>query len=62
MKVRRDFLVLQREYRLDQPGDAGRRLQVSNVGLHRSQQARSARSAGLTQYRGEGLRFDGITQ
>ena len=38
VQVRRDVLVLQRQYQLDQPGDAGRGLEVSDVGLHRAEQ------------------------
>ena len=39
VQVRRDRAVLQRQHRLDQPGDAGRRLEVADVGLHRAERA-----------------------
>ena len=40
----RDLAVLQRQHRLDQPGDARGGVEVAHVGLHRAQRAEAARS------------------
>ena len=37
VEVRRNFLVVQGQHNFDQPGDAGRRLQVADVRLDRTQ-------------------------
>ncbi len=52
---RRDEAVLDGEHRLDQPGDAGRGVQVAQVRLHRAEGAVSRPGRGL----GEGLREGG---
>ncbi len=41
VQVRRDRAVLQHQHDLDQAGDAGRRLEVAEVGLDRAEQQRS---------------------
>ena len=46
VQVRRNLAVLQREHDLDEPGDAGRRLEMADVGLDRSDDQRTDRRRG----------------
>ena len=62
MQVLRQHFVLQRKHDLDQAGDPGRRLEVPDVGLHRSDQQRPVRvPIGPVDRRG-GLDLDGVTK
>ena len=42
VQARRELAVTEGQHRLDQPGDAGRGLQMADVGLHRADQQRRA--------------------
>src|SRR4051812_19555220 len=49
------------EHGLDEPGDTGRRLQVTHIGLHRSQHQRR-RAISLSEHLPQRVEFDRITQ
>lgn len=52
VQVSGNGFVLQRQHHLDQPGHAGRRFQMSQVGLDRSHHQRMLRTALRSQHRG----------
>ncbi|HEY0987354.1 MAG TPA: hypothetical protein VGD80_09900, partial [Kofleriaceae bacterium] len=57
VEVRRDLVVRQREYHLHDPGDAGRGLEVPDVGLHRADQDRV-----IAEHLAERLHLDGVAE
>ena len=59
---RRDGAVLQREHRLDQPGDAGRAGQVAEVRLHRADAAEPAPVGASPEHLGERRELDRIAE
>ena len=60
VQARRNLAVLDTQRGLDQPGDSGCRLEVSDVGLDRADQAALAGRARATEYGPDGLRLDRI--
>ncbi len=64
MEVRRNLAVLQGQDDLQQAGDAGRRLEVSDVGLDRSDGQRRTLPLGSLgiKHLGQSLHFDGVAQ
>ena len=62
MQLRGNEAVLQAEQRLDETGDARRRLQVADVGLHRPERARVRPGRRPAVHRAEGLDLDRIAQ
>ena len=62
VQVLRQFLVLERQDHLDDPGDAGGGLEVSDVRLHRADQQRIGRIASGAVRRGRGLDLDRVAQ
>src|SRR6185312_5679737 len=57
-----DGPVLEHEHRLDEPGDAGRRIEVADVALDRAEDARLPRLRAETEGLVEGRHLDGIAQ
>ena len=62
VQARRDCAVLQRQRRLDQAGDAGRGLQVADVGLDRAEQAAAVRRPAARRERCRGPRLDRVAE
>ena len=53
VQARRQHLVVQAHHHLEQPGRAGRGLEVADVGLDRAERGRPRRRAGLAEHLGE---------
>ena len=62
VQTRWDLTVTQRQRRLNQSGHPGRSLQVTDVGLHRSDQAATVRRATFGQDRAKGVGLDRVAQ
>ena len=62
MQRGRNFLVLQRQNRLYQPGNAGSRLQVAEIGLYRSDGERAQGITFRREYVPKGPHLDRITK
>ena len=60
MQVFRKDAPIDRQRRLDQPGNPGRRLQVADIGLHRSHQERPVSVASPAVDIGHGVDLDGV--
>ena len=62
VEARGDRAVVQGQGRLDQPGDAGRGLEVPDVGLHRAERAGTSRVASLAEHGPQRGELDGIAE
>src|SRR5689334_5216192 len=62
MEVRGDLVVVERQHRLYQACDPGRRLQMPQVGLYRAHQQGVLRTAARAQLRGQGPEFDRVSE
>ena len=60
VQVRRDHPLLHRQHHLHDAGDARRRLQVADVGLHRADQQRPFGGPPAAEYRAGGVRLDRV--
>ena len=58
--LRRDCPVLERQHRRDQPGEAGAGVEMPDVGLHRAEEAASARAVLGAERRRERLHLDRV--
>lgn len=59
---RRQLVVLQRQHHLGQAGRAGRRLQVSHIGFHRTEQRRTVGGPAAADHPAQRLGLDRVTQ
>ena len=62
MQMRRNLPVLEREHELDQARDPGGRLQMADIGLHRTDHHRAIGCAPFPEYRSECLDLDRIAK